>query len=74
MELSLCITWSIKYIPSGAGSVVAVDESVVDVVDGVDVEETVEVSAVVKVAVDEVVDNEVFAVDGSFDAAAEKES
>ena len=78
-----------RYIPTGAGWVVAVDDNVeavdeifavdktvlvVLVVDEVAVEETVEEYAVVKVAVDEVVDDEVSAVDGSFDAAAEKKS
>ena len=50
----------------------AVDEAV-DVVDEVAVDGTVEVSAAVKVAVDEVVVEEVSAVNESFDAAAEKE-
>ena len=56
-----------KYIPSGVGWVVAVDEALV-FVDEVAVDETVEVSAVDKVVVDEVA-----AVDGSFGAAAERE-
>ena len=75
-----------KHIPSGVGLVFAVDDDVdafdeifaldeviVAAVDEVAVNETVEVSAVDEVAFDEVVDDEVFAVDGSFDAAAEKD-
>ena len=63
--------WYRKYIPSGAGWVFAVDdnvEAVVVVVDEVAVVETAEVSAVDKVVVDEV-----SAVVGSFEAAAEKD-
>ena len=83
--LPLCRTWSRKYIPSVVGwveavddnveavdEICAVDEAVVVVVDKDPVDETVEFSAVDKVAVEEavvVVTDEVVV-----DAAAEKEN